>query len=166
MQAWVEAKGDGSTIDIIWRYADARWIDHASVHGMRRVHKISMTLDEPSHTARVLEYWSAMDWSAGGNGANIQWHAARGINFFNFQHERVFGLQVAPDGALIPNLDYAYTFNLQELKQPFIQAVTRSGWSWKPVFFLAPPVAALARGIIRANGAVATPTSAAHLPAG
>lgn len=134
----VTTSDDGNMIDITWRYADARWIDHASAHGLRRVHKISMTLDESSHTARVLEYWSAIDWSAGGKGANIQWHAARGINFFNFQHQRVFGLQVSADGKLIPNVSYAYTFNLQELKQPFIQAVTRSGWTWKPVFFLAP----------------------------
>ncbi|MCC6794615.1 MAG: hypothetical protein IT366_05800 [Candidatus Hydrogenedentes bacterium] len=135
----VDVSEDGNTIDVTWRYADARWIDHASAHGLRRVHKISMTLDESSHTARVLEYWSAMDWSAGGKGANIQWHAARGINFFNFQHQRVFGLQISPNGALIPNLSYVYTFNLQELKQPFIQAITHSGWTWKPVFFLAPP---------------------------
>jgi len=135
----VDVSEDGNAIDVTWRYADARWVDHASAHGLRRVHKISMTLDESSHTARVLEYWAAMDWSAGGKGANIQWHAARGINFFNFQHQRVFGLQVSEDGKFIPNVSYAYTFNLQELKQPFIQAVTRSGWTWKPVFFLAPP---------------------------
>ena len=135
----VDVSEDGNTIDVTWRYADARWIDHASAHGLSRVHKISMTLDESSHTARVLEYWSAMDWSAGGKGANIQWHAAHGINFFNFQHQRVFGLQISPNGALIPNLSYVNTFNLQELKQPFIQAITHSGWTWKPVFFLAPP---------------------------
>lgn len=134
----VSTSDDGNTIDITWRYADARWIDHASAHGLRRVHKISMTLDESSHTARVLEFWSAMDWSAGGKGADIQWHAARGINFFNFQHQRVFGLQVSEDGKFVPNVSYTYTFNLQELKQPFIQSVTRSGWTWKPVFFLAP----------------------------
>lgn len=135
----VSTSDDGNRIDITWRYADERWVDHAKAHGLRRVHKISMTLDESSHTARVLEFWSAMDWSAGGKGANIEWRAARGINFFNFQHQRVFGLQISADGALIPNFSYTYTFNLQELKQPFIQAITRSGWTWKPVFFLAPP---------------------------
>ncbi|NUM56903.1 MAG: hypothetical protein HUU46_25010 [Candidatus Hydrogenedentes bacterium] len=134
----VAASDDGTTIDVTWRYADARWIDHASAHGLRRVHRISIVLDAASHTARVLEFWAAVDWSAGGGGANIRWHAARGMNFFNYQHERVFGLQVSPEGALTPNLSYAYTFNLQELKRPFIQAVTRSGWTWKPVFFLAP----------------------------
>jgi hypothetical protein len=134
----VAVSDDGATVDVTWRYADARWIDHASAHGLRRVHRIVMTLDDASHTARVLEYWSAVDWSAGGSGAEIRWYAARGINFFNFQHQRVFGLQVSPEGTLISNLSYAYTFNLQELKQPFIQAVTHSGWTWKPVFFLAP----------------------------
>ncbi|MDZ4859145.1 MAG: hypothetical protein SGI88_09170 [Candidatus Hydrogenedentes bacterium] len=50
----------------------------------------------------------------------------------------MFGLQIAPDGSLKPNLSYSYTFNLQELKEPFVQAITRASWTWRPVFFNAP----------------------------
>jgi hypothetical protein len=35
-------------------------------------------------------------------------------------------------------LSKAYTFNLQELKQPIIEAVTVSGWTWQPVMWDAP----------------------------
>jgi len=134
----VELSDDSNTIYITWRYADARWIDHASAHGMRRIHRLALTLTESDHTVRAREYIAAVDWSAGFNAASINWRAATGIVFFQYDHARVFGLQLAPNGSLTPNLSYSYTFNLQELKGPFIQAVTHAGWTWRPVFFNAP----------------------------
>ncbi|MDZ4859144.1 MAG: hypothetical protein SGI88_09165 [Candidatus Hydrogenedentes bacterium] len=82
----VEVTDNGDTIDITWRYADARWLDHAKAHGMRRIHKLSLDLSEDDHTVRVREYMSAVDWSAGVDAASIQWRAAIGIQFFQYEH--------------------------------------------------------------------------------
>ena len=35
-------------------------------------------------------------------------------------------------------LSKAYKFNLQELKQPIIETVTASGWTWQPVMWNPP----------------------------
>ena len=53
-----------------------------------------------------------------------------GVCLVEYQHERVFGIQIGPDGK--PTGD-PYTFNLQELKQPIGSAVTAVGWIWQPV---------------------------------
>jgi hypothetical protein len=121
-----------------WRYADAKWIDLARAHGLGRLHRIKLRLDESDHTVRATEFSARYDWSAGRDGANVAWKATTGITFFHYEHQRVFGLQLDEQGQFKPELSYAYTFNLQEMKAPLIEAVTRSGWSWRPVMLQGP----------------------------
>ena len=116
------AKPDQIVVD--WKYADARWIDHARAHGMRKLHRLVLQLDESTHTVRGREFHSESGWSAGMDGASIHWKASLEIVFYQYAHERVYGLQVGPDGKLTAALSYAYTFNLREMKDPIIAAVT------------------------------------------
>lgn len=102
-------------------------------HKMRRMHKLVLMLNEHKHTARVVEYWSAFDASAGPTDLRFNWTAALGMQFFEFEHRRVFGVQLDASGKPTGELSRAYTFNLQELKQPVIEAVNASGWTWQPV---------------------------------
>src|SRR4029450_5907538 len=74
------------------RYADAQWLD------IMRAHKLVLALDEHSHTARVLEYWSAFDASAGPNDLRLNWTASRGMQFFEFERRQIFGVQLDVSG--------------------------------------------------------------------
>jgi hypothetical protein len=129
---------NSDTLEITWRYTDAQWLDLMRTHKMRRTHKLVLGFDEHSHTARVREYWSTFDASAGPDDLRLNWTAARGMQFFEFEHRRVFGGQLDANGKPTGELSKAYTFNLQELKQPIIEAVTASGWTWQPVMWNAP----------------------------
>ncbi len=121
-----------------WRYADAKWVDYARAHGIRHTFKIRLVLDESSRVVRTTDYGARYDWSAGADSARIQWNAAIGIVFFQTEQRRVFGLQLDEQGRFKPELSYAYKFNLQEMKNPLIHAVTQSGWSWRPVVWQGP----------------------------
>ena len=121
-----------------WRYADAQWIDLARARGMRRTHRIRLTLDEANGTVRATDYLASYDWSAGRGGANLEWKAGLGIVFFQTEHQRVFGLQLDDQGRFKPELSYTYTFNLQEMKSPLIEAVTHAGWNWRPTIWQGP----------------------------
>ena len=121
-----------------WRYADAKWVDLARAHGMRRTFRIRLTLDEAAHTVRATDYVAGYDWSAGGNGAKIQWSAMMGIVFFQAEQQRVFGLQLDERGGFKPELSYAYKFNLSEMKSPLIAATTGAGWNWRPTVWQGP----------------------------
>jgi len=134
----VVASEDGRTIEVTWRYADARWFDLMRVHQMRRTHRLVLALDETTRKVRVREFWSAFDASAGIDGLRLDWHAATGMQFFQVEHQRVFGVQLDPEGRPTGELSKAYTFNLQELKAPVIAAVTAGGWTWQPVMWNAP----------------------------
>ena len=62
----------------------------------------------------------------------------RGEGFRQSSLRRVFGMQLDKSGKPTGELSKAYTFNLQELKQPIIEAVTASGWTWQPVMWNVP----------------------------
>ena len=122
-----------------WKYADAKWADHARAHGMRKTHRLILELDEATRTVRCREFHTESGWDAGMAGASIRWKTSWEIVFFQYEHERVYGLRVGPDGKLAPSLSHAYTFNLREMKDPVIAAITAAGWNWRQVFFFSPP---------------------------
>lgn len=128
----VQAQPDGR-IAVTWRHADTGWLDMAGLNRLRRTHRLLLRLDESSHAVFVTEQWSLFDARAGGGGAQLRWHTARGISFFQVEHERVFGVMLGPDGRPTGALSHTWRFNLQELKAPFIAATTGSGWHWRPV---------------------------------
>lgn len=121
-----------------WRYADAKWIDLARVRGMKRSLRIRMVMDEASHKVRATDYVASYDWSAGRGGANLEWKAGMGLVLFQREHQRVFGLQLDEQGRFKPELSYAYTFNLDEMKAPLMEAVAHAGWDWRPTVWQGP----------------------------
>lgn len=136
----VERGGREGELNATWRYADAKWIDIARAHGLERVHRIKLDLDQAAHVVRVTDYAGGYDWSVGRHGAGIQWKSSFGITFFQVEHERVFGLQLPANGKgqLQPDLSYHYKFSLQELKAPLARTVTEAGWKWRPVVWAGP----------------------------
>lgn len=121
-----------------WRFANAKWVDLARARGMKRTLRIRLVLDEPTATVRATDYSSDVTWSAGRGGASVEWKAATGILLHFTEHQRVFGLQLDDQGHFQPNLTYAYSFNLNEMKSPLIEAVTRAGWNWRPTVWEGP----------------------------
>ena len=122
----------------IWRYADAKWIDLARAHGFRRMHRITMSFDEANRKIRATDYQSAYDWSAGRGGAGFAWKATTGVVLFQYDHQRVYGLQFDNNWHPKPHLSYSYTFDLQEMKSPLIETIITAGWHWQPVAWQAP----------------------------
>ncbi len=94
----VASPGSDSTLEITWRYADAQWLDLMRAHKMQRTHKLVLALKEQSYKARVRGSWSAFDASAGPNDVRLSWTAATGMQFFQFEHGRVVGVQLDASG--------------------------------------------------------------------
>jgi hypothetical protein len=121
-----------------WRYADAKWIDLAGANAMNRLHRIVLQIDEPNHRVLATDYASASAGSIGKDGATIEWQASLGITFFQAEHQQVLGLQIDDHGRFTRDSNYRYAFNLDEMKNPLIRAVTDSGWTWRPVVWQGP----------------------------
>lgn len=121
-----------------WRWADARWIDFARAHRMSRVHRIRLRLDPESRTVTSTDHVAEFDASAGLDGARLRWRSEKGVVLFQHSEGRVFGVQFDTNGRPKAEAGYTYRFNLNEMKSPLIEAVTRAGWNWKPVAWEAP----------------------------
>jgi hypothetical protein len=90
-----------------WRYADAKWLDLMRLHGMSRGYRLVLRFDDGAHNVRAQDRYASFDWSAGPGLATLKWNVSIGITFYEYQHERVFGLQ----------------FNSRTASQPSISAI-------------------------------------------
>jgi hypothetical protein len=128
-------------IVIDWRYAEAKWLDLMRVHGMRKGYRLVFRFYEGEHNVRAQDRYASFDWSAGRgpNLLSLNWKVWLGITFYEYQHERVFGLQFK-DGKPTFDLSYAYTFNLNEMKGPMIEIIRHAGWNFRPVVTFFRPV--------------------------
>jgi hypothetical protein len=128
-------------IVVDWRYADAKWLDLMRIHGMSKGYRLVLRFDEGAHNVRAQDRYASFDWSAGRGPdlLSLNWNMSLGITFNEYQHERVFGLQFK-DGKPTFDLSYAYTFNLNELKQPMIEIIRHAGWNFRPVITFFRPV--------------------------
>ena len=124
---------------IDWRYADAKWLDLMRLHGMSKGYRLVLRFDEGAHNVRAQDRYASFDWSAGPNLLALDWNISLGITFYEYRHERVFGLQFR-DGKPTFDLSYAYTFDLNELKQPMIEIIRHSGWNFRPVITFFRPI--------------------------
>ena len=122
-----------------WRYADAKWLDLMRLHGMRKGYRLVLRFDEGTRNVRAQDRYASFDWSAGPDLLSLNWQMSLGITFYEYQHERVFGLQFK-DGKPTFDLSYAYTFDLNEMKQPMIEIVRHAGWNFRPVITFFRPI--------------------------
>jgi len=124
-----------------WRYADAKWLDLMRIHGMSKGYRLVLRFDEGAHNVRAQDRYASFDWSEGRGPdlVSLNWNMSLGITFYEYRHERVFGLQFR-DGKPTFDLSYAYTFDLNELKQPMIEIVRHSGWNFRPVITFFRPI--------------------------
>lgn len=128
----VKPGGRPDELIVDWRYADARWTDLMSLRGMRRSHRLVLRLDEESHKLRSRDYESALDWSAGVDGASLAWRGSLGITLLKYEYEKAYGL-FFENGTLRLVPSYEYRFNLDEMKAPIVALAVGNGWHWRPV---------------------------------
>ncbi|MDN5781916.1 MAG: hypothetical protein L0H23_07835 [Luteimonas sp.] len=137
---WAVTRGrhpDEYVVD--WRYADAKWLARARLSGMSRGYRLVLRLDPGRHNARAQGRHASLDWSAGIDGGQLGWQASRGIDFYEYRYERMYGLQFH-DGKPSMDLQYEYSFDMRELKDPVMQVVRDAGWNYRPVISFFRPI--------------------------
>jgi hypothetical protein len=130
----VEKKG--KKLDVIWRLADAKWVGLMTANKVSRVEIMRLRLSDHDKSCRVLEISKAIKASADGTTLQFAFSFSffRGIVFGQWEYEKQFGL-IFRDGNLTFDTAYEYKFSLNELKNPLVNIIVSSGWSFKPVLF-------------------------------
>jgi hypothetical protein len=130
----VEKKG--KKLDVIWHLADAKWVGLMTANKVSRVEIMRLRLSDYDKSCRAVEISKAVKASADGTTLQLAFSFSffRGIVFGQWEYEKQFGL-IFKDGGLTFDTAYEYKFSLSELKNPIVNIIVSSGWSFKPVMF-------------------------------
>ena len=115
-----------------WRIADTKWAGLMEAGGLQYGSEVVMDLNESEHKVRVVDCQRKLSWRGGLGHIAFSMEYFRGINFFQYERAAEYGL-LFKDGTLKPAAAYNYRFDLSEMKNPLIDVVLGSGWSWVPV---------------------------------
>jgi hypothetical protein len=126
----------GKKLDAVWRLADAKWVGLMTANKVSRVEIMRLRLSDRDKSCRALEISKAIKASADGTTLQFAFSFSffRGIVFGQWEYEKQFGL-IFRDGGLTFDTAYEYKFSLSELKNPIVNIIVSSGWSFKPVMF-------------------------------
>ena len=129
----VEPGSGGKEGDVVleWKIVDAQWYEIFAKAGLEKVHKIYLTLLPGENEARALEESYDLEWRAGIPQMSVSAEAFRGRTMTS----KSFGKAYAWKGAnpLSYGEVYEYSFDVSEMKDPVIEIVTGSGWTFRPV---------------------------------
>lgn len=114
-----------------WKIVDAQWYEIFGKAGLEKAHRILLALDEADHQVRVLEESWEVQWSAGVPSFSLSAEKFQGRTLGSKEFGKAVGFRgVDP---LDVGTIYEYRFDVGEMKDPIIQVVTTSGWSYVPV---------------------------------
>ena len=131
---------EGRRLVAEWRIADARWVGLMEVCGLTKAHQVHLELDPRTHKVLAQDRDRTVSWGGGAARLGGSWSFFRGINFFQYERGALVGL-FFKDGGWTTTA-YDYRFYLAEMKNPLIQAIVGSGWTFAPVVTFFRPLAA------------------------
>ncbi len=121
-----------------WRIADAHWMGILEAGGLRKAHWIYMELDARAHKVRAQDRERTISWSGGTPRVGWSLSFFRGINFWQYERGAAVGL-FFKEGTWTTRA-YTYRFSLTEMKNPLIEVIVQSGWTFAPVITFFRPV--------------------------
>lgn len=136
---WQIRRGERSDIIAEWKVVDEKWIDLFAANKLSIVHELRIRLGD-NGVVHCQDMEKTISWRAGVDGApsaTFKIRAHKGIDFFQYQWGAAYGV-IYKNGKVSIDSAYKYRFSLQEMKNPIIEAVTESGWTWKGALVLSP----------------------------
>jgi hypothetical protein len=114
-----------------WKIVDANWYEIFAKAGLEKSHKIYLGIDEGEHEVRALEETWEVEWRAGVPDIRLSMEKQQGRTLGSASFGRGYafkGVNPLSFGEV-----YDYRFNVSEMKDPIIDTITASGWTYVPV---------------------------------
>ncbi len=114
-----------------WTYLDARWVLAQGAGRRKETDTLTLRLDESRKRVSVVETTRSLSAGAGFSGlfASVSWW--RGMSFFAYDAGAGVGLGFR-DGRFRLVEAYRYRFTPSEMRNPLVEAVIDSGWTYAP----------------------------------
>jgi hypothetical protein len=129
----VAAAPDTEDADLVaeWKIVDAEWYEIFAKAGLEKNHRIYLAFNEQEREVRALEEAWEVEWRAGVPSFRLSMEKQQGrsLGSFSFGSGYAFkGVDPRSFGEV-----YNYRFNVSEMKDPLIETITESGWTYTPV---------------------------------
>jgi hypothetical protein len=124
LDAPVMVKEQGKKLVLTWKYVDAQWWELLAKSGLRQVYELHVKLDGRTKEATLIDVMKSVSWRAGPTQVRVSGGFFRGVNF-SFEIGKRWGIQENFQFGKV----YDYKFIPQEIKNPVMNTILRSGWS-------------------------------------
>lgn len=134
-QPWLVRAGPEADLVIEWKFADATWWGVLAKSGVRKIYRLRLYLDARTRRCSALDEFGELEWTVGALGAprvHFDKRFFRGVQLIRYERGMAYGLRKPfsePDKVL------DYKFNIDDLKQSVIDAVTTCGWTYQPILW-------------------------------
>jgi hypothetical protein len=114
----------GRTLVVTWRYLDAKWWELLAKAGLRKVYELHVKLDGAKKQATLIDVLKSVSWKAGPTEVRVYGGFFRGISV-GFEIGKGYGIKENFEVGEV----YDYKFSPQEIKNPVMNTILRSGWA-------------------------------------
>ncbi len=117
----------GNQVIATWNLVDAKWITLFGQAGMKKNYRLTLTLNEATSQAELLEEEGDVDWQAGVPHTSFKVSKQSGEFLYNKQVGAGYGLSTDLKlGEL-----YKFDFDVNKIKGPMLQVLQENGWKKK-----------------------------------
>jgi hypothetical protein len=128
---FVVMPGEDSDLVVELNIVDAKWYEVFAKAGLKKTYRIFLLLDDARKEIRVLEETGELNWKAGIPTASFSAEFFRGRTLAQKEFGTAYAFKEKSPGSF--GKVYEYHFDVNDVKEPLIEAVTASGWSYVPV---------------------------------
>jgi hypothetical protein len=110
---------------------DATWYEIFAKAELKKTYRILLLLDDAAREVRALEETGELSWKAGVPSASFSAEFFRGRTLAQKEFGTAYAFKDKSPGSF--GKVYEYHFDVNDVKEPLIEAVTAAGWSYVPV---------------------------------
>ncbi len=122
---------DETDILVELKVVDAEWYEIFAKAGLEKTYRIYLLLSEPENEVRALEEIGEVSWKAGVPSINYSKSSFQGRTMVQKEFGTAYAFKEAKPSSF--GKVYKYSFDVNNIKGPLIDVITKSGWSYVPV---------------------------------
>ena len=122
---------DKTDILIELKIVDAQWYEIFAKANLTKTYKVYLLLDDSTNEVRALERIGEVKWKAGVPSLSFSKSGFQGRTIAQKEFGKAYAFK-APNPTSFGKV-YEYSFDVGDIKDPLIELVTKSGWSYVPV---------------------------------
>lgn len=122
---------DETDILVELKVVDAEWYEIFAKAGLEKTYRVYLLLSQSENEVRALEQIGEVSWKAGVPKISFSKSSFQGRTLVQKEFGTAYAFKEAKPSSF--GKVYEYSFDVNDVKDPLIDVITKSGWSYVPV---------------------------------